>query len=82
MSSESQLKLDDEYVHSVEEFLSVIPEDFLKTLKQKMRDGHDREALKLVCQYVVKFFTYIPYKQCYHHGHFVQGLLQLVHNQK
>lgn len=63
-------------VNSIDEFVDVVPEKFLKTLKQKILENNEAEALDLTCQYVVKFFSYIPYKQCYHHGHFVYALLR------
>ena len=63
-------------IKSMDEFINAVPERFLKTLKQKIEENNEPEALDLVCQYVVKFFSYIPYKQCYHHGHFVYALFK------
>ncbi len=72
----SRNQLDQAYVESVDQFLDAVPQKFLKTLREKIMQGKEDEALNLVCQYVVKFFTYVPYNQCYHHGHFVYALLK------
>lgn len=67
--------LDEAYVRSVDEFLSAVPDSFFKTLREKITQNKENEALDLACQYIVKFFSYIPYKDYYHHGHFVYALL-------
>ena len=67
--------LDSMYIESVDQFINAVPERFLLTLKQKILENKENEALNLTCQYVVKFFSYIPYNQCYHHGHFVYALI-------
>lgn len=64
------------YIESIDQFLNTVPERFLQTLKNKILQNKGDEALNLICQYVVKFFSYIPYNQCYHHGHFVYALLR------
>lgn len=57
------------------QFIDNIPPQFLKQLKDKVLNNQEHEALDLSCQYVIKYFTYIPYQACYHHGHFVYALL-------
>ena len=64
------------YIDSVDQFIKAVPKRFLQTLKEKIKEDNEPEALNLTCQYVVKFFSYIPYKACYHHGHFVYALLK------
>ena len=72
----SRQNIDDVYIQSVDQFVNVIPNDFLRTLRDKILENKEDEALDLACQYVVKFFSYISYQQCYHHGHFVYALLE------
>jgi len=68
--------LSNTYIESVDQFLEAVPPDFLRKLKKMIQEDRETEALNLVCQYVVKFFTYVPYNSCYHHGHFVYALLK------
>ena len=72
MSEENLVSM---YIESVDQFIDAVPERFLSTLKQKILENKEDEVLNLTCQYVVKFFSYIPYDQCYHHGHFVSALM-------
>ncbi len=74
----NQNLLSENYIDSIDEFLDSVPDNFLKTLRKKILQGKEDEALNLICQYVTKFFTYISYDSCYNHGHFVYALLQKI----
>jgi hypothetical protein len=73
--------MDKSYVDSVDQFVSLIPDSFLRKLADAIKKGHEHEALNLACQYVTKFFSYVTYTDCYHHGHFVYSLLNKAREQ-
>ena len=58
-------------------FLDDIPPETLATLKQYIVSGDKNQALLMACNYVVKFYTYVPMDMCLSHGEFVYELLKL-----
>jgi hypothetical protein len=66
-----------QYGGSMDEFLSSIPAETLHTLRAHILNGEEEKALLMACNYVVKFYTYIPMNICLSHGDFVYKLLQL-----
>lgn len=57
----------------MEDFLSSIPERTLHTLANAPDKG---TALQLACDYVVRYYQYIPMDACMMHGDFVYQLLE------
>ena len=63
--------------NGMRKFLDDIPPETLATLKQYISSGNKNQALLMACNYVVKFYTYVPMDVCLSHGEFVYELLKL-----
>ncbi len=66
----------------MDEFLAAIPPETLRELRQHIEAGDRKKALLMACNYVVKFYTYVPMDMCLSHGEFVYSLLKLAKQSK
>ena len=60
----------------IDAFVSSIPRSIKDQIRSSLLIGDKDTALKLSCQYTVKFFDDVTYEHCHSHADFVYELLR------